>query len=415
MPDIVRFANQDHSSDRVDLSVDLMRIFAAHPTPDAVPFLLNEFRRFPDEVPDEMSEALARIGAPALEGLLQLFDEGVAYDEIPFHLVTLGVRDPRIDDAIAEIRRSNPEEADYLQEIYQEYAGKSVEPYDIFSAYPEVDVPNLDLVPPAERELFLEHPSPELRATALEFLLGAELTPALIQRLLAIAQTDTDPRVRGLAWETLREATDQERITEAMLARIDNPETPAIERASLCIALAYNLDDPIVRPHLDATYNNPEYRAKAIEAMARSFDRAFAPTIVKHLDDDNVDCRRAALWGVGYLRIRSEAPRLEKLFLDPDWRAEALYCYALAAPADDSKFGLRQLEERIHQLADGLEDEEREIIHSAFDLRLEMSGSRASFTTPPPEAAPASPKINRNDPCPCGSGKKYKKCCGAPR
>ena len=22
------------------------------------------------------------------------------------------------------------------------------------------------------------------------------------------------------------------------------------------------------------------------------------------------------------------------------------------------------------------------------------------------------PKIGRNDPCPCGSGKKYKKCCG---
>jgi preprotein translocase subunit SecA len=25
----------------------------------------------------------------------------------------------------------------------------------------------------------------------------------------------------------------------------------------------------------------------------------------------------------------------------------------------------------------------------------------------------ASDKIGRNDPCPCGSGKKYKKCCGA--
>jgi len=23
-------------------------------------------------------------------------------------------------------------------------------------------------------------------------------------------------------------------------------------------------------------------------------------------------------------------------------------------------------------------------------------------------------KINRNSPCPCGSGKKYKKCCGSP-
>ncbi len=29
-----------------------------------------------------------------------------------------------------------------------------------------------------------------------------------------------------------------------------------------------------------------------------------------------------------------------------------------------------------------------------------------------PGAAPA-PKVGRNDPCPCGSGKKYKKCCGA--
>ena len=24
------------------------------------------------------------------------------------------------------------------------------------------------------------------------------------------------------------------------------------------------------------------------------------------------------------------------------------------------------------------------------------------------------PKVGRNDPCPCGSGKKHKKCCGAP-
>jgi preprotein translocase subunit SecA len=24
-----------------------------------------------------------------------------------------------------------------------------------------------------------------------------------------------------------------------------------------------------------------------------------------------------------------------------------------------------------------------------------------------------SEKVGRNDPCPCGSGKKYKKCCGA--
>ena len=29
----------------------------------------------------------------------------------------------------------------------------------------------------------------------------------------------------------------------------------------------------------------------------------------------------------------------------------------------------------------------------------------------PPEPLSTGPKIGRNDPCPCGSGKKYKKCC----
>lgn len=33
------------------------------------------------------------------------------------------------------------------------------------------------------------------------------------------------------------------------------------------------------------------------------------------------------------------------------------------------------------------------------------------FLPPQPYVAP--PKVGRNDPCPCGSGKKYKKCCGA--
>jgi uncharacterized protein YecA (UPF0149 family) len=34
--------------------------------------------------------------------------------------------------------------------------------------------------------------------------------------------------------------------------------------------------------------------------------------------------------------------------------------------------------------------------------------------TPPIPIVEHSPKTGRNDPCPCGSGKKYKKCCGNP-
>jgi hypothetical protein len=32
---------------------------------------------------------------------------------------------------------------------------------------------------------------------------------------------------------------------------------------------------------------------------------------------------------------------------------------------------------------------------------------------PPPVPVRAAPKVGRNEPCPCGSGKKFKKCCGA--
>jgi uncharacterized protein YecA (UPF0149 family) len=29
-----------------------------------------------------------------------------------------------------------------------------------------------------------------------------------------------------------------------------------------------------------------------------------------------------------------------------------------------------------------------------------------------PNPFASTPKIGRNDPCPCGSGRKYKRCCG---
>ena len=36
-----------------------------------------------------------------------------------------------------------------------------------------------------------------------------------------------------------------------------------------------------------------------------------------------------------------------------------------------------------------------------------------AHTTFAPETRRNGSKVGRNDPCPCGSGKKYKKCCGA--
>jgi len=43
-------------------------------------------------------------------------------------------------------------------------------------------------------------------------------------------------------------------------------------------------------------------------------------------------------------------------------------------------------------------------------VREAQRGANEPFPVPKPYKAP--PKIGRNEPCPCGSGKKYKKCCG---
>ena len=44
---------------------------------------------------------------------------------------------------------------------------------------------------------------------------------------------------------------------------------------------------------------------------------------------------------------------------------------------------------------------------------LKLPPPREPFSYVPPMPQVREPKIGRNEPCPCGSGKKYKKCCGS--
>jgi len=67
----------------------------------------------------------------------------------------------------------------------------------------------------------------------------------------------------------------------------------------------------------------------------------------------------------------------------------------------------RDKESFIHEEAAGLE-------------AIMPAGEERGAAKPMPDTRPGreetyrreSPKVGRNDPCPCGSGKKYKKCCG---
>ena len=46
------------------------------------------------------------------------------------------------------------------------------------------------------------------------------------------------------------------------------------------------------------------------------------------------------------------------------------------------------------------------------EYREQLPGADEEPLPPPVEPIKVDKKPDRNDPCPCGSGKKYKKCCG---
>jgi tetratricopeptide (TPR) repeat protein len=84
-----------------------------------------------------------------------------------------------------------------------------------------------------------------------------------------------------------------------------------------------------------------------------------------------------------------------------DWsRAEQILREGLAVDQ------VRDLLDMLERLADVCEEQGRK--GEAAELRKQAKRSAAIAAT-----RVTKPKIGRNEPCPCGSGKKFKKCCGA--
>ena len=68
----------------------------------------------------------------------------------------------------------------------------------------------------------------------------------------------------------------------------------------------------------------------------------------------------------------------------------------------------------VQEIADNLLDYTTQMNDEESNKRLEELQERIDVMkeTRVEQVVRNSPKIYRNDPCPCGSGKKYKKCCG---
>jgi len=174
-----------------------------------------------------------------------------------------------------------------------------------------------------------------------------------------------------------------------------------------------------VRRLIAAFYESTATKAAALEAMWRTRDSAYESYMSPNLRHDNLDIRREAVHGVAVYPISSSAIELVPLFEDAELREEALFAYAIAAPAKVNPKSMLRFFDEIERKAGGFDAGEYHTVATALDRRLEIEEFDPVFL-PGEEgegedliSAPAGTKVGRNDPCPCGSGKKHKKCCGA--
>lgn len=459
IPDLLRYASEDHSGDPINLEEDLISIFRYFSAKEALPFFIDLVRREPDQVSDELVDALVHVGEPALEPLLSLYEELGEENagDIAFLLAALHVKDPRIlkvltdrldydlsdaalcldvygdpaaipalEKMLAQIPEDDghlrAEVAEAMETLHQpkqsdiEPPGKS----DIWDLYPEEAPPAFDVLSEDDLLQMIESPSPKRRAEVAEAFLNADLSDKAAAKLIDLAKNDPDPSVRGRSWEALGDSSNEPEIRRAMLAVIEDGKRPVEERAGAVVGLAQQSDNAKVHSAIETLYDEPGGRAKALEAMWRSFDRSFAEYPPKHLKDSDVAVRRQAIWGIGQLGLTREAPALREFFEDHDFRPDALFNYALAVPSEVTRARVRSLLEKIDDAAGGLTPGETELVQMALDQRLALKGLKPVFAEAEddhedaPEAVQAvSDKPGRNDPCPCGSGKKYKKCHGS--
>ncbi|QTD45155.1 YecA family protein [Ottowia testudinis] len=119
----------------------------------------------------------------------------------------------------------------------------------------------------------------------------------------------------------------------------------------------------------------------------------------------------AQLWALGFLAAVEAwdddwaPPRDKEIAAD---MADALDCIATLADDDRAPPRFNLFDENAPpSVSEQRMNDFGEALWAVYDLH-------AIGKSLGPRVAPAqSSKVGRNDPCPCGSGKKYKKCCGA--
>jgi HEAT repeat protein len=401
-----------------DLQIDIAQLFHALNAREGIPFLIDVVRLQPEELPDEITEALHFFGSSVIDPLLQVYEEVEEEhgEDIAFLLASLHLRDERILRLLLDRLQYNAAEGSFLLGIYGDPAAekplrelaeslspseqelkKEVDealrllesqsdakhepaPLDIFSCYPEeADLP-IDLLAEEERLELLDDPRPEIRAEAAHSFFNQHPEPKVVAKLLHLAKSDASEPVRARAWESLVDATEKPEVLDTMLGCLRDPLTPPAERASVLVGLSTEADRNEVRIAMDQLYDGcPEVRAKVLEAMWRSLHPAFRDRFAAHLNDEDLEVRRSAVWGVGYYAIRPALDRVRALFDDERLRSDAIFAYGLALPSEISRGRVKALLKRIEKDAGGLSELEERLAMTALDERLMLAGKEPVF------------------------------------
>jgi len=470
---VLQFAREPHDEYRIDIDpllTDLFRHFQSHgalPSEalgrELLDFYIDFIRRAPDDVSDELVQAILPFGAAAVDPLLKLYEElGEEQGaDVAFLLAGLRIHDERVlamlldrleydaadgafalglygdpaarpplEKMLAEIPAEDAELRQELTRALEQLDAPAPEPYqpepvDILADYPEIELPAFDVLPEGERLELLHSADALVRAGAAHSFFNAELNAKSRPALLEVAKTDSDALARAKAWESLADSTEDASIRDAMLAVVNDASRPVEERGGAAVGLYGVGDRDDVRRAIEALYaEGGPARVKALEAMWRSLWEPYAKFFPPHLDEKDPKLVREALRGAGYFRLTRYADKIASYFdrEEPfaDLREDALFAYALAMPGETTRGRVKGMLRKIESITP-LSHFETELVQFGLDERLRLNRLDPVFSAEgpeeedaPPQAPPEPPaKIGRNDPCPCGSGKKYKKCHGA--
>ena len=452
------FAREPVDAHRIDLDSLLVDLFRHWGTAEAVDYYMTAVRRHAEDLSDELIQAMLPLREQAVGPLLDLYSELGEEEsgDVAFLLAGLQLRDPRIlqvlldrlqfdaadgafllglygdpaareplEAMLAEIPKDETElrrEIEYaLSQLGREMEEYTPEPFDPLAGYEEIEPPVFEVLSESERGEMLASPDHETRALAARCYFNRELDPKTRKILIGIARADPAAAVRGEAWASLADAAEDSAVRAEMLTVLSDAARDPRERGGAAVGLHGFAEQDEIRAAIEKLYEEGGYaRAKALEAMWRSLAKPFADFFPAHVNDPDKKIARQALRGAGYFQMSAAIDKIAAHFADDSedgLREDALFAYALAMPGETTRGRVRGMLRKIDSIAH-LNSDEADTVMFALDERLRLKGLEPVFENESedweeePEPERSAPKPGRNDPCPCGSGKKFKKCHG---